>query len=446
MAGKTKKKKGRGIEAAILLLAVAAIILLVLIFTWKTGDKEPEITLSSGTTVSHQTSESTAASTSAEEPVSTDESVSESETTVESTTTSVAEPPESAAFAMPELASDDLFGFYYDQARLAMAGMTTEEKVAQLFFVRCEDDKALELVENYTPAGLVMFADNFDAKTSTEVKKTLHSYQRASRIALLMGIDEEGGSIVRLSKFPQFRDQPFPSPAELYESGGLIAVEDDAREKAALLTSHGLNMNFAPVCDVSTNPDDYIYDRTVGKSADIVAEFVRTVVQTSRKNGLASVLKHFPGYGDNSDTHKGVAYDERSMESFRESDFLPFKAGIEAGAEGVMVSHNVVSAMDSSLPASISPAVHNVLVGELGFSGFILTDDLTMEGIKQFETDYNAAVMAVLAGNDLLLTSDFDTQYNAVLNAVESGVIPIERVEYSVTKILAYKLYVGILY
>lgn len=118
-----------------------------------------------------------------------------------------------------------------------------------------------------------------------------------------------------------------------------------------------------------------MYPRAFGGSPQDTAQYVRTVVDVMEQNGIGSVLKHFPGYGSNVDTHTGIAIDERSLESFRQNDFLPFESGIEAGAPVILVSHNIINAVDSSRPASLSPAVHDILREELGFSGLIITDD-----------------------------------------------------------------------
>lgn len=180
-------------------------------------------------------------------------------------------------------------------------------------------------------------------------------------------------------------------------------VVSDTIEKAALLQSLGVNVNLAPVCDVSNNPSDYIYPRTFGKDAKQTAAYVKTVVETMNGRKLGAVLKHFPGYGSNVDTHTGIATDTRPYTSFETADFLPFQAGIAAGAGGVLVSHNIVTCMDETLPASLSPAVHRVLRDTLGFNGVIMTDDLMMEAIKQYTGAQKAAVLAVRAGNDMVL-------------------------------------------
>ena len=160
---------------------------------------------------------------------------------------------------------------------------------------------------------------------------------------------------------------------------------------------------------------------------------------------MGSVLKHFPGYGNNADTHTGIAYDNRDYETFAESDFIPFQEGISAGADVVLVSHNIVNCMDSQRPAPLSPEVHQILRRDLGFEGVIVTDDLSMDGIRDFVDDGQAAVMAVQAGNDLLCCTDFETQIPAVLEAVEAGEIGEERLNESVMRILCMKMELGII-
>ena len=163
----------------------------------------------------------------------------------------------------------------------------------------------------------------------------------------------------------------------------------------------------------------------------------------SDKTGM--VLKHFPGYGNNADTHTGIAIDERSMDSFRQSDFLPFEAGIEAGAQSVLVSHNVVTCMDADHPASLSAEVHRVLRDALGFDGVILTDDLIMDAIRDYTGGENAAVLAVQAGNDMLTSSDFLTQYNAVLAAVRDGRIAKSAIREAAVRVIDWKMQLGLI-
>lgn len=161
--------------------------------------------------------------------------------------------------------------------------------------------------------------------------------------------------------------------------------------------------------------------------------------------GIGSVLKHFPGYGNNIDTHTGISYDKRNYNSFLNNDFKPFEAGVEAGADAILVSHNIVVAMDSQNPASLSKTIHDILREVLNFNGVIMTDDLYMDAINHYVDEEQAAVSAILAGNDLICCTNFETQIPAVINAVNNGIISEEQVDESVLRILNWKNKLGIL-
>ncbi|MCM1468566.1 MAG: hypothetical protein NC086_10510, partial [Alistipes sp.] len=252
-------------------------------------------------------------------------------------------------------------------------------------------------------------------------------------------------SVVRISSNPQLWNRKFLSPREIFEADGIAGFAADAAEKAAMLDMYGINVNFAPVCDVSVNPDDFIYRRSLGQDAATTADFVGTVVGVMHDLKIASVLKHFPGYGNNVDTHTEIAVDNRPYQSFTESDFLPFLAGIEKGAEFILVSHNIVTCMDPELPASISPAVHEILRKELGFDGIILTDDLAMKALEAYSEDNRCAVMAVKAGNDMVVTTDYREQIPLVIDAVKSGEIDISVIDNAVYRILKIKYELGLI-
>ena len=193
--------------------------------------------------------------------------------------------------------------------------------------------------------------------------------------------------MVRASSNPNLFPHVCQSPQALFEQGGMDSIIQDARQKSLTLLDLGVNVNLAPVADVSTDPNDFIYDRAFGQDAQATADYVSNVVEAMDAEGIGSVLKHFPGYGNNVDTHTGVATDERPYETFQTSDFLPFTAGIQAGADAVLVSHNVMTCVDSQLPSSLSPAVHKELRDTLGFQGVIMTDDLAMEAVAAYATN-----------------------------------------------------------
>lgn len=326
-----------------------------------------------------------------------------------------------------------------------LSTMSREEKVGQLFFVRCPAEGGAELAGQYHLGGYLLFGRDFKGKTAQEVTQAIAAYQAASPIPLVIGVDEEGGDVVRVSSNPNLRAQPFPSPQQLYQEGGLEAVRTDSGEKNTLLRSLGIHVNFAPVADVSTNPGDFIYHRTIGLGAEETAAYISAVVEQMEADGVGSVLKHFPGYGGNLDTHSAIAVDQRSYSAFESGDFLPFSAGIAAGADCVLVSHNIVTCMDPNLPASLSPEVHRILREELDFSGIILTDDLAMDAIDTYTQDGSAAVLALLAGNDMVVTTDFTAQIPQVLKALEEGVLTMEQIDQAVERVLLWKYDLGLI-
>lgn len=326
-----------------------------------------------------------------------------------------------------------------------LSSMSVEEKVGQMFFVRCPDVGAVEAVSEYKLGGYILFARDFKDKTAEQVRSDIESYQSAAGVPLLIGTDEEGGTVVRASSNSNLFPHVCQSPQALYAQGGMDSITQDARQKSLTLLDLGVNVNLAPVADVSTNPDDFIYDRSFGQDAQATADYVSNVVSAMDAEGIGSVLKHFPGYGNNVDTHNGVAMDERPYETFETSDFLPFTAGIQAGADAVLVSHNVMTCVDDQLPSSLSPAVHEVLRNTLGFQGVIMTDDLAMDAVAAYATNESAAVMAVQAGNDMIITTDFQTQIPQVVEAVNNGTIDEAQVDQSVTRILKWKYDLGLL-
>ncbi|MGF6376942.1 beta-N-acetylhexosaminidase [Clostridiales Family XIII bacterium PM5-7] len=327
-----------------------------------------------------------------------------------------------------------------------IATMTLEEKVGQMFIVRCPSDGTdIQSVSEYKLGAYILFADDFSGYTTEEVQTHIQNYQDEAKIPMLIGVDEEGGTVCRISAYPEFREEKFQSPRELYAQGGMDLLKEDAQEKSTLLKSLGVNLNFAPVCDISTDPSDFMYDRSLGEDPQTGGEFAKALVQIGNNNGVGSILKHFPGYGNTADTHTGIAYDDRSADSFKESDFVPFEIGMTGGSCAILVAHNIVNAFDPDMPASLSSAVHSILRDDLGFNGVILTDDLSMEAITDFTGSSAAAVTAVNAGNDMLCCTDYTVQIPAVIEACNNGEIDEARINDSVHRILLWKMELGLL-
>lgn len=346
--------------------------------------------------------------------------------------------------SLPDSYNDNgIFSDYYDLAYDKLKDMTLDEKIGQLLLVRYPDTDGEALLGEYGFAGYVFFEKDFRDRTKEEIVSMMNGLQEASEVPLITAVDEEGGKVVRVSSNPALRDSAFLSPSELYAEGGFNRIAEDTKEKSKLLKSLGINVNLAPVVDVSTDSSDYMYERTLKEDTSLVSEYAKTVIQASKGLGVSYTLKHFLGYGNNDDTHTDKVVDTRSLEDIMSNDIPPFEAGIEVGAEAVLVSHNIVSSIDTANPASLSSNVHRLLRKDLGFTGVIITDDLAMDAVSGIE---DVAVFAVKAGNNLIITTDYEDSFNDIKTAVNNGEISEEDIDELVFRTLAWKYYKGLMF
>lgn len=337
-----------------------------------------------------------------------------------------------------------IFKDYYTLAKNKLDSLTLDEKIGQIFLVRYPDTdtEAINALKKYNFAGYTFYGKDFNGKTKTQVIKMINNLQDVAKIPILTAVDEEGGSVVRVSSNPNLASSKFKSPSELYKSGGFDLIRQDTIEKSNLLSSLGLNLNLAPVVDVSTSDSDYMYNRSLQENTALTSTFAETVIKASKLGKVSYTLKHFPGYGNNSDTHTGSSIDTRSYNEIRKNDLPPFQAGIDAGAEAVLVSHNVVNEIDPNNPASLSTSIHNLLRNDLGFTGVIMTDDLDMGATSQIE---DRVVKAILAGNDLLLVTNYEDSIAQVKEALEDGTLSENTINRIAFRILAWKYYKGLM-
>ena len=315
-----------------------------------------------------------------------------------------------------------IFKNSYQKARKIVNKMTTKEKIGQLFLVRYNYDD-VNYLSNYYPGGYLLFAKDFENHTKKEMIDEINKVQSSSKYPLIMAVDEEGGFVTRISRFPAYRSEKFKSPRDYYQEGGFSLLEETEKEKAELLKELGLNLNLAPVADVSTNENDFIYSRSFGENATKTADYVKKMVEYANNNKIGSCLKHFPGYGNNVDTHTGIAIDERKYEDIKNNDYLPFEAGIKANVPFILVSHNIVKSIDEEYPASLSNKVINELRVNLGYTGIIITDDLAMDAVKEYVDNNNAATLAINSGNDMIITSDYVKMFNEVVSGLDDKTI-----------------------
>lgn len=336
-----------------------------------------------------------------------------------------------------------IFSDYYTLAYNKLKTLTLEEKIGQLFLVRYPDNNPVETLKKYKFAGYIFYEKDFKNKTEQEVKDMISSLQKVANIPILTAVDEEGGKVVRISSNPNLVDSKFKSPSELYSLGGFTKIKEDTINKSSILKNLGLNLNLAPVVDVATDPNAYMYERTLKEDTELTSTYAKTVIEASKGTSVSYTLKHFPGYGNNDDTHISSTIDNRTYSDILNNDLPPFEAGINAGAEAVLVSHNVVSSIDSTNPSSLSPSVHNLLRNTLDFTGIIISDDLDMAAVSSIP---NVNVKAILAGNDLIITTNYEESINSVKSALNDGTLSEDLINKLAFRIIAWKYYKGLMF
>lgn len=336
------------------------------------------------------------------------------------------------------------------EARAAkiVSKMSLNAKVNQMMIVKMPEKRIVEIQKKNQYGGYIMFGYNFSGKSKASVKKTIKKCQKVSKKKMLIGVDEEGGTVVRASLYSNFRKSRFRSPRQVYRSSGYKGIVKDTKKKDRFLKSLGINCNFAPVADVPYRNSNFIYQRGFSTSAKKTAKFISKTVKQMNKDDVVACLKHFPGYGGNGDTHGQIIRDKRSKKTFKKRDLLPFRKGIKSGTDMIMVSHVIVNAFDSKRPVSLSKKAHKYLRDTMGFDGVIVTDGLGMEGIRKFVggDPGKTAVAAVKAGNDMLcVTTGRVEMQRAIRKAVKDGKISEKQIDRSVQRIIEMKLRRGII-
>lgn len=333
-----------------------------------------------------------------------------------------------------------------------VANMSLEDKVAGLFMVTPEQltgvgtaiqagDGTREALARYPVGGLVYFAKNI--KSGEQLKEMLANTAGYSKYPLFLGVDEEGGKVARLADGlnlenvgPMADVGAGGDPQAAYEAGAFIA---------SYLKEYGFNLDFAPVADVLTNPDNRVIgDRAFGSDPSLTAQMVAGAVKGFQENGISACVKHFPGHGDTAgDSHNGTVTTGRTLEEMQAAEFLPFSAGIEAGVDMVMVGH--ISAPNltggDSLPASMNEKIiTDILRTQLGYRGVVITDAMNMAAVSEYYAADEAAVKALKAGADMILMpEDFVTAYEGVVAAVRDGTIDERRIDDSLKRVYRVK-------
>lgn len=332
----------------------------------------------------------------------------------------------------------------------AIEVMPLEDKVAGLFIVTPESitgvstalvagDGTRDALSQYAVGGLIYFGANL--RSADQLKEMLDNTKLYSRYPLFIAVDEEGGSVARLATAGLM--ESVDSAWDIGQTGDPNNAYAAGVAIGSALNGFGFNLDFAPVADISSVEESYMGDRTYGSDAQTAAPFVTAMVQGLKEQKVTACLKHFPGNGATTqDPHTGIATSSRTAEEFRSEEFAVFKAGIDAGADMIMISHMAAPALTGNNdPSSLSGAVvTDILRGELGFEGVIITDALNMGAVSEYYPPEDAAIMALKAGCDILLMpEDFEAAYNAVYEAVQNGTISEDRINDSLKRIYRIK-------
>lgn len=325
-----------------------------------------------------------------------------------------------------------------------ISNMTLDQKLAQMMILTNENDITAINLQTYQPGGIIFFEVDFRGKTIATVRNRVDMLQSYMQIPLFVGVDEEGGEVSRVKTLAE-KNMPDFQGARVLSNKGLDAVETDTKMKMQYLKELGINLNFAPVADVVENADSYMYLRSASGDADVVAQYVETVLSLMQENQVIGCVKHFPGYGDNVNTHDGLAYDNKTLLEYLEKDFVPFQAGIDAGVDMIMVSHIIMNTVDHENSASLSARVHDVLREDMKYKGVIIADDLNMQAILKTMTIEEATAKAFVAGNDMIFSANFAASMRGARKAVEEGNLTEEQVNESVNRILHMKIENGLI-
>lgn len=333
-----------------------------------------------------------------------------------------------------------------------IAEMPLEDKVAGLFFITPETltdtdvvvragDTTKEKLRECAVGGLIYFSQNI--KDSAQLSEMLQNTMTWSKYPIFLAVDEEGGSVSRIAE-AGLADNVGPM-SEIGASGDAAVAREAGTKIGTYLSGYGFNLDFAPVADVITEGNTVIGERSFGTDVNLVSPMVAAMVEGLQDNGVSACLKHFPGLGDTTeDTHEGLAASEKTLDDFTAQDFPVYQAGIGAGVKFIMVSHlSAPNVVGDNTPASLSSMmINDILRGQLGYQGVVITDAMNMTAITDYYTSEQAAVMALQAGADMILMpEDFKAAYQGVLDAVNNGTLTEERIDESLRRIYRIKKY-----
>ena len=351
-----------------------------------------------------------------------------------------------------------------DEVEEQLSKMTLREKVGQMFYVRMETldttihwNSYSDLQENpilevnktmrdvnarYPIGGLILYAWNIDTEAQLS---TLISQIRSLNGSPLLCIDEEGGRVSRIANNPNFDVKKYESMSAIGATGDPSNAYECGNTIGTYLKHYGFDIDFAPVADVNTNPDNIIIGpRAFSDDPAVAAPMVTSYLQGLKDAGVTGCIKHFPGHGDTqADTHFGYASTQKTWAEMMDCEMVTFKAGIQWGCQLIMTAHiGTPNVTGSDVPATMSSVIlQDKLRGELGYQNIIITDGMEMGAITQQYSSADAAVGSIQAGVDIVLgPKNLAEAFEAVIAAVNNGTITEERINQSVRRILKLKM------
>ena len=351
-----------------------------------------------------------------------------------------------------------------DAVEEQLSQMTLREKVGQMFYVRMEtldttihwntyadlqENPILEVNqtmrdvnEHYPVGGLILYAWNIDNEAQLS---TLIAQIRSLNGQPLLCIDEEGGRVARIANNPNFNVKKYESMSAIGATGDPNNAYECGNTIGTYLHRYGFDIDFAPVADVNTNPENVIIGpRAFSDDPAVAAPMVTHYLQGLKDAGVTGCIKHFPGHGDTkADTHFGYASTQKTWAEMMDCEMVTFKAGIQWGCQLIMTAHiGAPNVTGSDVPSTMSPIIlQDKLRGELGYQNIIITDGMEMGSITQQYTSAEAAVGSIQAGVDIVLgPKNLVEAFDAVMAAVDKGTITEERINQSVRRILKLKM------
>ena len=336
--------------------------------------------------------------------------------------------------------------------------MTLEEKVAQLFIIQPEaildvgtavaaGDATREAIDKYPVGGFIYFGENLQSKEQTqEMLRNVQAYStERTGFPAFLSVDEEGGTVARVAGTGNFDVPDIGDMADIGAAGDVDAAKQVGEDIGSYLAELGFNLDFAPVADVLSTPENTVVrKRSFGSDPELVSDMAIAVSDGLEEKGLLSAYKHFPGHGATSaDTHKGYAYTDKTLEELEACELIPFQRCIADGAKIIMAAHiSVPNVTGDDTPTSLSKTmVTDILREKMGYTGLVVTDAMNMGAITEEYTSAEAAVKALQAGVDVvLMPENYQQAYQGVLDAVADGTLTEERIDESVTRILTVKL------